>query len=348
MKLKSYKVLLIVVVALCLPLTFSTNAFASGGQCSGDGCSGFNVGGYGNQVTNGSGTGSFAGYSQVRFDAYRPVPGLTECTPSNTDRALYDNIGVPANYSGVSYLHRHVALLRSDINVATNGVEDAKYYNTGLKFNLETGATAPTTNLTQTPTHSNPWIGPNWLGSLRCLPLNGGQDVDDQLKLIKPDLQVNGRQSTQVQPSRVVLRAKKSTIDLTLQTAADASPGIDIAFDFSGITAIGTDENKINKWKSEHPPGEEPPLFYGWFIATDPKSPFTIKTTGVTYNENGTTTFPIKYKKKGNYGLFILASYQGKIVINGTSVALDSTAVSSASNPVFFKVVSVKSASRKS
>ena len=354
MKLHSaYKFL--TVISIILVSTFILPSFASAvtreadAGCSGNGCSGFNTTGYGNHVTNSSGTGNFAGYPQVRFDAYRPEPSLTPCTPDATDKSLYDDIGVPRNYSGISYLHRHVAVLRSDINVATNGVEGSKYWNSGLKFNLNDGSTAPATDPDQTPTHSNPWIGPNWQGSQRCLPLEGGLPVADALKLVKPVLKVNGRETSESQPARAFLRNKKQTITLDLRTAVDTSavPQIDISFDFGGIVAVGCDLAKGDKWKAEHP-GEELPLFYGCFLATDKKSPFYIKTDGVVFNENGTTTFPAKFKKKGKFGLFVLASYEGRVTIGGNPQLLGASGVSDVSNPIYFNVASIKSVNRKS
>ena len=118
MKLSRTRLLLVLAITLVMPLNFSSSASAlfvsQATGCVGLECYGAGGGGYGTHLTGGGGGGNLAGYSQVRFDGFRPEPTLTICTrQNNADARALSSLGLQ-NSGAPRYWHRRVATLRSD------------------------------------------------------------------------------------------------------------------------------------------------------------------------------------------------------------------------------------------
>lgn len=372
------RVLANVVVIVCLigfyypanaiPLTRPQASDCVSGSLS---CFG-NGGGYGNHLTGRSGNSSLSGYSRVRFDGFRPEPGLQLCTRQNTsDRSALSSLGL-SGYSGPKYWHRRVAILRSDNSTVTNGVDDSFYWNSGLDFNLNTGATRPTTNPNRAPTQNDPWVGPNWLGNRYCLPLAGGAAIQNELTNKVPQISIlykgtvvpnlgdisipagyTGDQAMQYfdqNAERIFLRTKNLALRIAIEESSSSNGGITIQFHHVR-DQIKIEVGSLQRFFEFIENGSDPETAREiWVDATSSRSPiyadFAHTGPPQVIHSGTTTTYiydvPLVVKKKGYMALNVSANYDANV---GGSASY--TGLSGVSANIWMNAISVKSVGRR-
>jgi hypothetical protein len=344
---------------------------AAGGGCTGSSCTGYNGGNYGNHVTGNSGGNNWlSSNSRVRFDAFRPVPGLIGCAPDDADRGYYDDIGLPRSYSGPTYLHRRVGLDRNDINRVVVGIEDADYFGLGIEINLDSPANAPIqTRPTADPSHAgvgNPtWVGGDWLGNKPggepfCLPLNGGGNVEIIKSVVRPQADpklfatgsdtINGLPRTYF---RGVLGMKNSVIEIVIdETGLNNDPsGISAHFDFTKALILVCDDAPEFVIQRQTAP------FAGCTWSDSSDSPIYMSATASSFSPDPgnpnilRASVPMKFKRVGNFSFFVIGQYDGTVLydVNGVPTqVVGQGQVTNVSNVSSIEVFSVKSVNRKS
>ena len=380
MKLQITRIVVALSITLTTSLIFSPNAFAARPQssgCTGLDCYGAGNGGYGNHLSGTSGTGNLAGYSMVRFDGYRPNPTLDPCNDNrgNTVRVLA-SLGLSGS-TAQRYVHRRVAILRSDNTTATNGVPGALYWDSGLDFNLRNGSVRPSTNLNRAPTQGDPWIGPHWLGNEVCLPLAGGVDIKNELSNKEPVISIlykgevvssigelpaipadvtedNFAQVMRQSMGRVAMRMKGFTLRIVIEESSATNAGITI--DFEHVKdQININVGSLQKFFEFIDSGSDPEKGREiWVSAKNKKAPIfaDFDKADVTKTVSGTTTtytydVPLRVRKKGIFSVNVDANYNAYVGgNNGTTLPF--TGLSGTSNGLWLNAVSIKSVNRKS
>ncbi len=383
MKFTRTRLLVVLVIAISMPLSISATAFGATSfkqesGCNGLACYGQNNGGYGNHLSGSSGSGNLAGYSQVRFDGYRPDPGLIPCnTNTPADRRALSSLGL-SDSSAPRYIHHRVAILRSDNVTATHGVRDATYWNSGFEYNLNTGVTraANPNNLDRAPTQASPWIGPHWLGATVCLPLSGGTGILNELANKKPVIKVVSEDSDiaylkelpAVPPGltgeealefveqnigRVFLRMKNLYLQISIEESTSTSAGITIEFE-QLVDQIQINVGSLDKFFEYLDNGSDPESARDiWVSGKSKRSPIYVDFARAISSEAsvGSTTVttykvPIVVKRKGIYSINVDANYNAYVGGNNGATT-PFTGLSGTSNSLWVRAISVKSVNRR-
>lgn len=389
MKLRNTHLLIAIAFALSASMIFTTNSFAirpQGSGCSGLDCYGAGNGGYGNHLSGTSGSGNTAGYSQVRFDGFRPDPALVIC---NDDRGktkkVLASLGLVVSADVPRYVHHRVAILRSDGKTVTNGVPgfpDALYWNSGLDFNLKTGATRTTIGPpNREPSHGDEWIGPQWLGDEVCLPLSGGTDILTELKEDPPQISVLYKgsnipfignnlhpetfyegmtksqfsQQAQTNMGRIVVRSKDLTLRIAITESSVTNAGITI--DFEAVKEqININVGSLEKFFEWIGNGMDLENARGiWEDATKKRAPIYADFSKVVINPSTiaadgtkTTTYdvPLIVRRKGIYSIQVDANYNAYVGGNN-GLTTPFTGLTGTSTPMWVNAISIKSINRR-
>lgn len=339
------------------PQAVARPAQAGGGGCTGLRCTGLDVGGYGNHTSNTGGSGNTAGYSAVRFDVFRPIPGFESCTPENSDRNLFRDLGIPNDYSGPAYLHRRVAQERSGEQRVVAGVEDALINLAGnLWYNADSGAVDSLPGLARdkAPTQSNPWIGPDYLGRESCLPLNGGIDLREVLSNAVPVIRLETKNgvfsdpgNSRANPAKALIRLQNISLDVEVNQSS-ISGAISIYFELKDVVILVCDVDINEQFNQEN--GLEESLA-GCFLSDNPDAPISFNTNNITFTKNTTgdllsTKLDVNFKRQGRFVFALLGSYDATVAIAGGPIT-EAVGLSGASNRIFVDVISAKSINRR-
>ncbi len=254
-------------------------------------------------------------YAAVRYDGFAPDPAFIKCEVVTS--SLKGVLNLPPKLDGPFYIHYRVAISRFTTGAPLNLVADQSVVGgiqpnvlqtggpngTAIDFNADTGATRPSQHSSQGPTHSNPWISPDYRDAPVCLPLLGGGNAQAILKAAKPDL-------TFKPGVKGLVGMKKATVNVEIEERTLIENGIDLHFELDDIVILVCDDDKRVEG-----------TFEGCISGTHKKSPVYFNTKNIKFKQNGSkksADVKIKFRKKGKFSITIGAAYTGRVDVNGS------------------------------